>query len=116
MSDVESPTIQDWLRGVTYKPGWTIEFAGQHEGNAYIVVRATEPDVCNPGEIFTTAPLFKVPENITREQFYDWIIDVCIPGVETHERWEWLRINGGHWRDPHAPGRPAFATDLAANE
>ena len=112
MADREAE-IQEWLRPITLKPGWRVEYAGSLPQGHYITVWATEPDVCNPGEVFTTAPLFRVSEEITTSaQFYDWLIDVCIPGVETHERWEWFRVNGEKWRDPHAPGMPAFATDF----
>jgi hypothetical protein len=110
MKDVD---IKGWLKDVTYRPGWSVNFAGQLRGDLYITVDATEPNVCNPGEEFHTSPLFRVPaEVLTREAFLDWVIDSCIPGVETHERYEWFRIGGRHWRDPHAPGMTAFATDF----
>lgn len=108
----DTATIGDWLQGLTYKPGWEVRDAGRADGHHYITVRATEPDTNNPAGQFSTSPLFRIPEGVTQEQFYDWILDVCIPGIETHERWEWLRINGQKWRDPHAPGMPAFATDF----
>jgi len=104
--------IEQWLQGVTYRPGWSFEYA-KWSGEHCIVVNASEPDVCNPGETFETSPLFRVPDDLTREQFLDWVIDTCIPGVETHERYEWFQIDGEHWRDPHAPGMPAFATKFS---
>lgn len=107
--DTES-CIRQWLEGVTYKPGWSVEYAGEFRGAHYINVHATEPNVCKPGEVFRTAPLFRVPE--PREQFLNWVLETCIPGVEAHERYEWFRINGQHWRNPHAPGMPAFATEF----
>lgn len=112
---MEHDTIEQWLEGITYRPGWSVRYAGELSGGRrYVTVYATEPDVCNPGETFTTSPLFLVPENITQRQFYDWLLDVCIPGIEAHERYEWFRIHGQHWRDPHAPGMPAFATEFSA--
>jgi hypothetical protein len=105
--------VEEWLRGVTYRPGWSVQYAGSVDNNEYVTVRAAAPDVCVPGATFTTAPLFRVPDEIvTRTQLLDWVIDTCIPGVEAHERYEWFRIDGQHWRDPHAPGMPAFAVDL----
>ncbi len=106
--------IKMWLEDVTYRPGWSVDFAGHLRQGSYITVQATEPNVCNPGEPFRTSPLFRVPDEVvTQEQFLDWVIDTCIPGVETHERYEWFRIAGRHWRDPHAPGMPAFATEFS---
>jgi hypothetical protein len=102
----------DWLCGVTYKPGWAIRHAGVFGGDEYIVVEATGPDSNDPGGRFSASPLFKVPDGVSREQFYDWIVDDCIPGVECHERWEWFRVGGVKWRDPHASSMPAFATGL----
>lgn len=105
--------IKEWLKGVTYRPGWSVEYAGKlFDGRSYITVSATEPNVCDPSQSFHTMPLFQIPEGITREAFLDWVLDVCIPGVEMHERYEWFRVNGQKWRDPHAPGMPAFATDF----
>jgi hypothetical protein len=101
--------VEAWLDGVTYRPGWKISCGGFVDGRQWIIIHATGPDVCEPGKLFKTGPLFKVPEDITKEQFYDWIIDECIPGIEQHERYEWFRINGHHHRNPHAPGMPAFA-------
>jgi hypothetical protein len=114
MRELDRATLCDWLVGVTYKPGWSVKFAGPlNDDRLWINVFATEPDVCNPGQTFSTAPLFCVPDDIsTRAELYNWILDVCIPGVETHERYEWFRIDGQHWRDPHAPGMPAFAVDF----
>lgn len=108
-----SAFCDEWLQGVTYKPGWAIEYADPWRGEDYIIVRATEPDVCNPGKVFHTSPSFRVPDEVvTRQQFLDWVIDTCIPGVEAHERYEWFRVGGQHWRDPHAPGMSAFAVDF----
>ena len=113
MNTPSDDAICAWLNGVTYRPGWGVRFGLRlDDGRAYVVIEASEPDVCNPGGTFTTAPLFRVPDGITQSDFYDWLIDVCIPGVEQHERWEWFRIDGKHWRDPHAPGMPAFTTDF----
>lgn len=108
---------QEWLAGVTYRPGWSVKPAGELNGHEYIVVTATEPDVCDPGQEFRTSPLFAIPEHVTtREAFLDWVLDVCIPGVEQHERFEWFRVNGVKWRDPHAPGMPAFATNFETHQ
>jgi hypothetical protein len=83
----------------------------------YLSIHATEPDTNNPEHSrFSATPLFQVPDTIeTPEQFYDWILDVCIPGVDTHERWEWFRVGGKPWRDVHAPGMPAFSVDPNAH-
>lgn len=114
MGDTKEAAIKTWLQDVTYRPGWSVDFAGDLTRGLYITVNATEPNVCSPGEEFHTSPLFRVPDEVvTREQFLDWVLDVCIPGVEKHERYEWFRVDGKHWRDPHAPGMPAFATDFA---
>jgi hypothetical protein len=109
-----STEIKEWLADLTYRPGWSVSYAGELQQGHYITVDATAPDVCNPGEVFCTSPLFLVPQGITREKFYDWVIDTCIPGVETHERYENFRVAGKCWRDPHAPGMPAFATEFAS--
>ena len=107
-------TIEDWLRGVTYRPGWSFRSGGLADGSQYVIVLATGPDVCDPGKRFVAGPLFRVPEDIpTRTQFLDWLVDSCIPGVEEHERWEWFRIDGRRHRNPHAPGMPAFAVDFS---
>src|SRR4029077_16367895 len=112
---LDEPTIVAWLHGVTYKPGWEIRSGGFSGGHQYVIVWATEADVCKPGEAFHTGPLCQVPDEITtRTQFLDWLMDVAIPGVETHERWEWLRVDGKHHRDPPAPGMPAFAHDFVS--
>jgi hypothetical protein len=107
----DEATISAWLSGVTYRPGWEIRPGGYCDGSQWVIVWATERDVCKPGEDFQTGPLFRVPEEVTtRAAFLDWLMDVAIPGVEQHERWEWFRVDGKHHRDPHAAGMPAFAT------
>lgn len=106
-------TVKEWLTGITYRPGWEIRTGGLHGDDQYVIVWATAPDVCEPGKAFQTGPLFRMPVDITsREQFCDWLMDVCIPGVEQHERYEWFRVDGKHHRDPHAPGMPAFAVNF----
>lgn len=105
--------IKQWLEDVTYRPGWSVTFAGVLRGQVWINVNLTEPNVCDPGTDFQTSPEFPVSDTVeTRREFLDWVLDVCIPGVEIHERYEWFRVNGKHWRDPHALGMPAFATDF----
>jgi hypothetical protein len=105
----DAPTIAAWLHGVTYRPGWLI-----HPGvGTDVIIWATGTDACNPDGTFEAGPIFPVPERITsREQFLDWLMDECIPGIEQHERMEWFRVDGEKHRDPHAPGLPAFAHDL----
>ena len=104
-------TITSWLTGVTHRPGWAISYAGpSHDGRQWVSILACDRDTNNPehGE-FSAMPLFQVTDDIdTREKFLDWLLDVCIPGIDTHERMEWFRVNGKPWRDVHAPGRPAF--------
>jgi len=114
MPRIRSETVQDWLQGVTHRPGWTIASAGEVDGGAFITILVTEPDTNNPaGGEFQICPLWRVPDEVhTRDQFYDWILDICIPGIDTHERWEWFRVGGEKWRDPHAQGMPAFAVDF----
>jgi hypothetical protein len=112
--NVTESTLNGWLKGVTHRPDWVIKYAGNVDGDHYVTVRATEVDTVTGG-VFVTSPLFRVPaEMCTAAQFYDWLLDVCIPGIDTHERWEWFRVGGVKWRDPHAPGMPAFATDFPA--
>jgi hypothetical protein len=118
---VNEALIRTWLKDVTYKPGWSVDYMGNVDGTDYISVHAAVPDVCIPGGTFHTSPLFAVPVTfavfpddtpLTVDQFFDWILDTCIPGVEQHERYEWFKVGGHHWRDPHAVGMPAFATDF----
>lgn len=104
--------IREWLKDVTYRPNWEVNYAGGFVNNKYVTINASEPDVRDPSIPFQTSPLFLVPEDVSRDEFYDWILDFCIPGVEQHERYENFRINGKPHRDPHAPGMPAFATDF----
>jgi hypothetical protein len=106
-------TLKEWLAPVTHRPGWQIEAAGHVDGTDYITILAVGQDTNDPTKWFRTSPLFRVPKDIdTPTQLYNWILDVCIPGIDTHERLEWFKVDGQKWRDVHAPGMPAFATDF----
>jgi hypothetical protein len=113
MTEKAAIRITDWLVGVTYKPGWEFSYAGTlTDGRVWITILATDRDTNNPQHgLFEALPLFEVTPDIdTREKFMDWLLDVCIPGIETHERWEWFRDDGKPWRNVHAPDMSAFAT------
>jgi hypothetical protein len=114
---IDESVIKIWLKEVTYlRSGWSFDFAKRKDG-LHVLVNATEPDVCNPGEEFTISPGFRVPDEIaTRQQFFDWILDTCIAGIQTHERYEAFRVAGRHWRDPHAAMMPAFATSFTTTQ
>jgi hypothetical protein len=109
---IDEAVIVEWLSRLSYRPDWKISYAGRLEHGQYIVILATGQDSHELDGTFRAMPLFKIPVGITCEEFYDWILDTCIPGVDTHERWEWFRVDGQKWRDPHAPGMPAYATDF----
>ena len=113
---IDEATLIEWLKPLSHRPGWEIKPAGRAIGGLYIVITASGQDSNNPNDPtkrFTAGPVFAVPSTIKDAgQLYDWILDECIPGIETHERWEWFRVNGKKWRDPHAVNMPAFATDF----
>jgi len=109
---INETTLREWLRPVTYRPGWEIRSYRLSRGLC-IIIKAIGEDTNDPQKQFSASPLYYVPDEIfTPDQLYDWILDVCIPGIDTHERWEWFRVDGQKWRDPHAPHMPAFAVNF----
>lgn len=101
-------TLADVVRGVTYKPGWSVtlehmERHGEHlaggEGLTLRIRFACE-DSTRPGQMASLDHLFAVPPAAySRETWERYVLD-CLVQVETHEAMEFFKVNG------HAPFFP----------
>lgn len=107
--------IDEFVAGISYKPGWSFRVAWPPPGDrmlgsqALLVANAYLPDVHNPDKstlITTTKPL---PEYMIRDRG-DWRkmlafeIHELIASLEGHERLEWLRFDGEWIWHPHPGG------------
>lgn len=104
--------LEDVVRRVTYKPGWTITLAhmarnGEHlAGGAGLTLRVTfaSEDSTRPGQIAHLDHLFAVPPAAyNRETWERWILDRLIQ-METHEAMEFFKVDG---RAPYFPAHGA---------
>ena len=102
--------VEDWLVGVTYKPGVT--FTAEHSAPAATVVvrfaaddvRRTEftPDGPKLDTIMLTHRL-TLPARSTvydRRSFLQWLRH-SLGTIELHERDEWFLVDGRRMYDPH---------------
>lgn len=102
--------LEDWLGGVTYKPGVT--FTVEHSmPTATLVVRLPADDVrrtllTDDGPVLDTIMLthrLTVPARATvydRRSFVQWLRH-SLGTIELHERDEWLLVDGRRMFDPH---------------
>lgn len=94
--------ITDWVRGISYKPGWT--FQHLHHSTEGDVLRITTDvaDSTHPDTAVTLRIDTFIPPCANHDSFMTWLhYRLC--RIETHEVSEWLRYRGARWREPHAP-------------
>jgi hypothetical protein len=98
---------------ITYKD-WTFTLQevsrGQGCEGLTLVIEATVPDTCNPGETVTFAHLMPVlPANYDERNWTRWVLEQILM-VEKHESLEWFRVDDRQAYFPsHAPGENPYA-------
>lgn len=94
--------VQEFLRQVSYKPGWTFIITSSPDVYPLIVrVRFEAPNCENPSEIVSLGmPRQLEYADIDREGLIAWLIET-VRRCEDHEMREWLRVSGKKIDDPH---------------
>ena len=94
--------VDDWLAGVTYRPGWTFDVEPGPKQTT-LVIRAATIDSRGDAPLVVTHR-FSLPGRAVvndRASFIGWLRHV-IGKVELHERDEWLLVDHRRLFDPHA--------------
>lgn len=98
---LSTATLQTLAGSVTYKPGWTIAVHDGRVEGPWLCVRAELPDAYHPDRTTVVDIDTPIPPMGTCLDFYVWL-DHRIERIESHERREWLKVNGIALHDPHA--------------
>lgn len=94
--------VEEWLEGVTYKPGWTLDVESGPKHTVLVVREATSDS--RGGQPLVVTHRFQLPSRAVvgdRHSFVGWLRHV-IGKVELHERDEWLLVDHRRLFDPHA--------------
>lgn len=97
-----------WLKEISYRPGWSFRLeepwgSNASMGGAVLYVDAHVPDTKPPhDQIFISHSFLLPPPGLLdqRESFIDWVLQCC-DLVDRHERYEFFKVNGERWRNPH---------------
>lgn len=103
-------TWVDWVRRITYKPGWHLQLCSSYPGAAQsqaaegpwiqVTANVANSDDLKPILITHTMSLHGMPDNISEKDFYGFILNT-VKFVEQHEAMEFFKVDGMKFRDPH---------------
>jgi hypothetical protein len=93
--------IQEHLRHVTYKPGWSFTaYDGRWEGQ-HIIIDVVTPDAFNPGHDITLDVHTSLPPLDTIRELDRWLL-WRLMRIESHELREWYKVDGKVIVNPHS--------------
>lgn len=105
MSDYLPPNLNEIVKSITYKPGWTVGLANTHTpggegGLALMIVSDTENSLDPSKRIRVQHEFLVPPASYNRNVWVAWIFD-RFRDVETHEAGEFFRVAGVREFAPH---------------
>lgn len=94
--------IVAFLQTITYKPGYQLRAWIAEGGIVRFSVRVSLPDSENPKESNTVAAECSFhPTDVYKKEHILDDIDRFLRNFELHEMYEWFRVSGTRYRNPH---------------
>jgi hypothetical protein len=105
MSNYMPPGLEDLVKRLTYKPGWTFTLIDRHDedgsGGLTLVILSNSPDSYDfSKKAWVNHPFLVPPASYNERNWLAWIFE-CIRQVETHEAGEFFKVDGVRPFAPH---------------
>jgi hypothetical protein len=99
--------INEFLKRVTYKPGWNFSVDVHPTGDFIFVINREAEDAYDPSKTVTlhSTQIVPVESLYYSEETWFGTIKQLILDTEFHELDEWLKFDGQMCHNPHVPDR-----------